>query len=47
MLYVTKQSEFPIGPFGMDEGLEGPIQLLDGHLILGLLVHGRAKWNTQ
>lgn len=42
MLYVAKQPEFPVGPFGVDEGLERPIQLLDGHLLLGLLVHGRA-----
>lgn len=41
MLYVAEQPEFPVGPFGVDEGLERTIQLLDGHLLLGILVNGR------
>lgn len=43
MLYVAEQSEFPVGPFGMNEGLERSIQFLDCHLLLGLLVSGRAE----
>lgn len=44
MLYVTEEPEFPVGPFGMNEGLERPIQLFDGHFLLSILVNGRAKW---
>lgn len=47
MLYVAEQPEFPVGPLGVDEGLERTIQLLDGHLLLGLLVQGRTKSQTQ
>lgn len=42
ILYVAQQPQFPVGPFGVDERLERPIQLLDGHLLLGLLIDGRA-----
>jgi len=43
MLYVAEEPEFPVGSLGVDEGLERPIQLLDGHLFFGLLVDGRTK----
>ncbi len=43
MLYVAKQPEFSVGTFGVDEGLERTIQLLDGHFLLCLLVNGRTK----
>lgn len=42
VLYVSQQPEFPVSPLGVDQRLEGPIELLDGHLLLGLLVEGRA-----
>lgn len=45
MLYVTEQPELSVGPRGVDEGLKRPVELLDGHLLLGLLVDGRAKWD--
>ena len=32
MVHVLEHSEFPVGPLGVDGGLEGPGQLLDGHL---------------
>lgn len=41
VLYVSQQPEFPVGPLGVDQRLEGPIELLDGHLLLGFLVDGR------
>ena len=31
MIHVFEHSEFPVGPLGVDRGLEGPGQLLDGH----------------
>lgn len=43
MLYIAEQPELPVGPFGMDEGLERPIQLLDGHFLLGLLINSGAE----
>lgn len=43
VLYVAEQPELPVGPLGVDEGLERTIQLLDGHLLLGLLVNGRTE----
>lgn len=43
MLYVAEQPELPVGPLGVDEGLERTIQLLDGHLLLCLLVDGRTE----
>lgn len=43
MLYVAKKAELPVSPLGVDEGLERPIQLLDGHLLFGLLLNGGAK----
>lgn len=46
MLNVAKQSEFPVSSFGVDERLERTIQLLNGHLLLGPLVYGRASTNT-
>ena len=39
---VSQQPELPVSPLGVDQGLEGSIQLLDGHLLLRLLVYGRA-----
>lgn len=47
VLCVAQQPQFPVGPFGVDEGLEWTIQLLDGHHLLALLVHGRTKSQTQ
>lgn len=41
MLNVAEQAELPVGPLGVDEGLERPIQLLDRHLLFGVLVDGR------
>ena len=29
--HVFEHSEFPVGPFGVNGGLERPGQLLDGH----------------
>lgn len=43
VLYVAEQPELPVGPLGVDEGLERTVQLLDGHLLLGLLVNGRTE----
>ena len=31
MVHVLEHSEFPVSSFGVDGGLEGPGQLLDGH----------------
>ena len=33
MLHVFQQQQLPISPLGKDLGLEGPAQLLDGHLL--------------
>lgn len=43
MLYVAKKAELPVRPLCKDERLKGPVQLLDGHLLFGPLVDGRAK----
>lgn len=40
MLYVAEQPELPVGPLGVDERLKRSVELLDGHLLLGLLVDG-------
>lgn len=33
MLHVLQQPQLSVGPLGKDLGLEGPAQLLDGHLL--------------
>lgn len=43
MLDVAQQPQLPVGPLGVDERLERPVKLLDGHLLLGDLVDGGAE----
>lgn len=43
MLYVAKKAELPVCSLCKDERLKRPVQLLDGHLLFGPLVDGRAK----
>lgn len=42
MLHVFEQSELPVGPLSKDLRLEGPVELLNGHFLLSLLIDCRA-----
>lgn len=42
MVHVFQQQELAVSSLGKDLGLEGPAQLLDGHLLPCPLVDGRA-----
>lgn len=39
MLHVLEQSELPVGPLSKDLRLEGPVELLNGHFLFGLLIY--------
>lgn len=38
MLHVFEQSEFPVGPLSKNFWLKGPVEFLDGHFLLSLLI---------
>lgn len=42
VVHVLEHAQLPVGALGVDVRLEGPRQLLDGHLPPRLRVHGRA-----
>lgn len=46
MLHVFEQEQLAVGALGEDLRLEGPAQLLDGHLLPGPLVDGGAVGGT-
>ena len=39
---VSQQLQFPVAALGVDHALEGPRELLDGHLLFRPGVHSRA-----
>lgn len=41
MLHVFEESQLSVGPFGKEFGLEGPVELFDGHLSSGAAVPRR------
>lgn len=47
MLHVFKQSELPVGPLRKDLGLEGPVELLDGDLLLGFVIDSWTVTTTE
>lgn len=44
--HVLEEAKLAVGALGEQLGLEGPVQLLDGHLGTGAAVHGRAAGRT-